>query len=276
MDVDYRLAPVEFLVDRRKGGIAEVLVLITGQQPDAVCLESIEGILDLPETAVYVRWRNDGKETEAAGMVLSHLGAVLVELARKIAGFLDVISIPDAGLSDRQDRGRNPALVHVLERQSRRPLRRGRSSTASGSHHRVDVELGNEMVMHVDPRPGRGRLRSGWRRDPVDGRERPQAQRSRTAGQERSPRRARGQARRLATLAAAEKLASGGIGAHPCLAFIVVWLRQEPTGTADHNRCGRAVPGWANSVRGRWRGVIDVRRMHAHARRTRLGPPTVR
>ena len=223
MDVDYRLAPVEFLIDRRKGGIAEILVLVTGQQPDAVGLEGIEGIFDLPETAVHVWRRNHGKETEAAGMVLSHLGAVFVELARKIARLLDVVSIPDAGLSDRQDRGRNPALVHVLERQGRRPLRRGCSSAASRGHHGVDVELGDEMVMDVDPRPGRGRLRDGGRRDPVDGRQRPQAQRSRTAGQERSPRRARGQTRWLATRTAAEKLASGGIGAHPCLVFIVVY-----------------------------------------------------
>src|SRR4051794_24376900 len=110
MDVDHRLAPVEFLIDRRKGGVAEILVLVTGQQPDAVCLEGVEGILDLPETAVHVWRRNHGKETKAAGMVLSHLGAVFIELARKIPRLLDIISIPDAGLSDRKDEVAIPLL----------------------------------------------------------------------------------------------------------------------------------------------------------------------
>src|SRR4030081_2325204 len=41
MDINPRLAPVELVIDRRKGGVAKILVLVTGQQPDAVGLEGI-------------------------------------------------------------------------------------------------------------------------------------------------------------------------------------------------------------------------------------------
>src|SRR5262249_17623686 len=66
VDIDHGLAPIELLVDRGKRRIAEILVLVTGQQADAVGVERVEGVLDLLEAALRVRRRDDGKKTEAA------------------------------------------------------------------------------------------------------------------------------------------------------------------------------------------------------------------
>src|SRR5262249_56069070 len=113
---------IELVGDRGEGRIAEILVLVTGQQADAVGVERVEGVFDLSEAALRVGWRDHGEQAEAAGMVPYHLGAVLVELARKAARLLDVVSVPDPGLDDREDPARNPALVHLLDRGPGRPF----------------------------------------------------------------------------------------------------------------------------------------------------------
>jgi hypothetical protein len=154
--------------------------------------------------------RDDGKKAEAAGIVPHQLGAVFVELAGKAARFLDVVAVPDPRLGDREDRGRDAALVHLLERGRGRPFRRRRPRAPSRRHHGIDVKLRNEVMMYVDPRLGGNDLRVCGR-DAADRGDRPQAQSGRAGGQKRSPRGAR--AKRLTAPARAEK-SSSGIGGH--------------------------------------------------------------
>ena len=164
MDIDHGLAAVELLIDRGERGIAEILVLVAREQAYAVGLERVAGVFDLLQAALHVRRRNAGKQAEAAGMILDHRGAVLVELPREGAGLLDIVAVPDPGLGDGEAGRGNPALVHVLERQGRRPFRRRSAGAAARRVHGIDVELRDEVMVHVDPRLGgrfgRRRLRA--------------------------------------------------------------------------------------------------------------------
>ena len=101
VDIDHRLAPIQFLVDRGKRGIAEILGLVTGQQADAVRLEHFEGVFDLLEAALHVGWRDDCKQAEPAGVVSHEPRAVLVELTREPARLLDIVSVPHSRLGNR-------------------------------------------------------------------------------------------------------------------------------------------------------------------------------
>src|SRR5438132_3331218 len=95
-------------------------------------------------------------------MISHQPGAIFVELACQTARLLDVISEPDPGLDDREDGGRNSALVRVLERGCWGPSRRRARRASPRRHHGIDVKLRKEMMMHVDA-PGGGTLR-GCRR----------------------------------------------------------------------------------------------------------------
>ena len=164
MHIDHRLAAVELFVDRCEGRIAEIFGAIAREQSDAVSLERVERVFDLLEAAVDVRRRNHGEQAEAAGMIAHRLGAELVEVARKLAGFVHVVAEPDAGLRDRQDRGCDAALVHLLDGQRGRPFRRWPAGAAAGRHQGVDVELRDEVVVHVDARLGAGACALAGRR----------------------------------------------------------------------------------------------------------------
>jgi hypothetical protein len=82
-------------------------------------------------------------------MVLDHLGAVLVAVPREPAGQRNVIVEPRAGLYQRNDRGRDPALVHLVERHLRGPLRR--PAAAAFGRHDVGVNGRDVVVVNVDP-----------------------------------------------------------------------------------------------------------------------------
>ncbi len=215
VNVDHCLAPVELFVDRRKRRIAEILVLIAGEQPDAVGLERVERVFDLLEASLHIRRRDAGEQPEAAGMIFHHGCAVFVKPSGEAACLLHIVAIPDAGLDDGQDRGCDPALVHVLERGRRRPFRWRGAGAAARRHHRIHVERRDEVMMHVDARGGRCARR---RRDLAERRGGAEPERSGAAGEKISPRRAWrgrqcGRELRLAAPAGAKKRVS--LGAHP-------------------------------------------------------------
>src|SRR5262249_52969014 len=112
------------LIDRRERSIAEISALVAGQQADAIRLEGVKGVFDLVEASLHVGRRDDGKQAEAAGMISHQPRAIVVELARQTARLLDIVSEPNPGLDDREDRSRNSALVHLLKRGCREPSRR--------------------------------------------------------------------------------------------------------------------------------------------------------
>src|SRR5262249_47192648 len=154
-----------------------------GKEADTVGFEVIEGVLDLLEAAVDVRRRDGGEQAEAAAVIGSRLGGVLVELATEPARLLDIVAVPHTGLRDRQNGGGDAALVHVLERALRRPLRRRWTGAAARAHHCLDVKRRNEMVVDVDARLRRRRLSESRCR----ARCRADAERCRTGGDEVAP-----------------------------------------------------------------------------------------
>src|SRR5262249_32554521 len=177
----------------------------------------------------------DSEEPEAAGMLLHHRGAVIVELAREVAGFLDIAAEPYSGLDNRQDGGGNAALVHVLERRLRRPCRRPSAGAASCRRHGVGMEFGNEVMMNIDSSLGR---RPDARGDGWGGRK---SQRGRATGQEIPPSRVRG----CAASADAEKRTLYGSGAHPCLAELSLFGALKAR-RMNLSCCLRPMPAWAS------------------------------
>ena len=155
--VDQRLAPVEFGIDRIERRVAEILVAVAREQADAVGLERVEGVFDFLQAAVGVGRRDGGEQAEAAGVVGHHPRAVFVALAPEPARQRHVVGEPGARLHQRDDRGRDSALVHVVERHLRRPSRR--TAAAAPDRHHVGVERRDVVVVDVDPGPGRRRLR---------------------------------------------------------------------------------------------------------------------
>src|SRR5262245_50681570 len=149
MDVDHRLARVEGLVDRREARIPEVLVLVAGEEAYSIGLERFESELDLVEAAFYIRRRDGGEQPVAPRMVLHEPRAILVESAVEASRLLDIVAIPGAGLDYGEDRSRDAAPVHLLERKRGRPRRRGRAGAAPARHHGLDVERRDEVVMDV-------------------------------------------------------------------------------------------------------------------------------
>ena len=145
MHVDHGLAAVELGIDRRERCVAEILAVVACQQADAVGLERVEGVFDFLQAAVGVRRRDRREQAEAAGMIAHELGAVFVDLAAELAGFL-VVAPPGAGLDLRQHRRADAALVHVVERHLHRPFRRAGLVLAE----RLAMLRRQEMVMDVD------------------------------------------------------------------------------------------------------------------------------
>jgi hypothetical protein len=79
------------------------------------------------------------------------LRSVLVALAGKGSGLRNIAQ-PDAALYDGKDRGGDAVLVHLLERQVRRPFwEAGRFYAAPGSLRRAGRK---EVVMKIDPLAG--------------------------------------------------------------------------------------------------------------------------
>ena len=155
MDIDHGLAAVELGIDRLERRIAKIFVAVAREQPDAVGLERIEDVFDLLQAALRVGRRDRCEQAEAAGVVLDHLGAILVAIPGEPARQRDIIVEPCARLHERDDRGRDPALVHLVERHLRGPLRR--PAAAALGRHDVGVNGRDVMVMDVDPGFGRGR-----------------------------------------------------------------------------------------------------------------------
>ena len=204
MHVDHRLAPVELVEHRHEGRVAEILVLVAGEQPDAVGLQRVERVLDLLEAAVRVGQRDRGKQAEPALVVAHHAGAVVVDLARELAGRLGLAE-PDAGLHRGDDRGLHAALVHVVERLLHRPV-----GQAAGADllKRLPLHRGEIVVMHVDARLCGLRARRLARRAGAE------PERRDAAGQEIAPAHPGGGRRRIAVAAeaAGEPAREGGHG----------------------------------------------------------------
>ena len=179
MGVDHRLAAVELLEHRQEGRIAEILVAVAGPQRDPLRLEHVQAIFDLAQAAFGVGQRNDRERAEAALVVALQIGRVFVAGARQAAGLLVLLAEPHARIEDRDHRGVDAGLVHVVERHGDRPF--GRRALVGDQG--LGLDRRDDVVVDVDPaRLGRrlrrgGRLREAggaptWRRSPVRSRRR--------------------------------------------------------------------------------------------------------
>ena len=160
MGVDHRLATVELFHDRRERRVAQELALVVGHHADAVHLQRVESICDLAQAAFDVRHRHDSEQAEAARVVRDHLGAEVVALVGERAGGV-VVAEEHARLADRQDRGRDAALVHVVDRLCDRPSHQRLLAGAPAGDLRDEAGRG-EVMMGVDAERllGGGRLRA--------------------------------------------------------------------------------------------------------------------
>src|SRR5262249_56649822 len=112
--VEYGLAAVKLLEHRRKERIAEEFVVVIGPKIDAVGLERVEGVFDLPERAVNVGKRKIGEIAEASGMIGAQPRGKLVGEARELP-CLGMVAQLEIRNRDRGHRERNSAPVHVLD-----------------------------------------------------------------------------------------------------------------------------------------------------------------
>jgi hypothetical protein len=179
MGVHDRLAPVQLLEHRREIGMAEVLPVVAHDEVDAVGLQRVHRVLDLPQAALDVGQGQGGEEPEAAGVVARERRRVLVRDPRQPAGERDVAQ-PRIGIDEGGHRGRDAALVHVLERALDRPRR----VAAHALLERGGVGGRRDVVVHVYA----SRRRSGFHRRAA-GKKRARAQRG-DAPEESPPSRA--------------------------------------------------------------------------------------
>ncbi len=121
------LAPVEFFEDRQKSWIAQPhrggAVAIAGQKANAVRIEHVECILDLPQGAFGIGKWHYREQTKTSAMVSSEVSGVFVAQPRHAASSLRV-SEPNSRQREREDRGCNVLSVHRIERFLRLPLKR--------------------------------------------------------------------------------------------------------------------------------------------------------
>src|SRR5262249_6899636 len=76
VDVNDGLATVELFINRGKRRIAEIFVLIAGQQADPIRLERVQGVFDLLEASLHVEWGDDGEQAEPAGVISYELSGI--------------------------------------------------------------------------------------------------------------------------------------------------------------------------------------------------------
>src|SRR5215831_6551704 len=165
MEEGCRLATVQLGEHRRKRCVARPRRAggghVTRHNGYAICVERVEGIIDLAQSRVCIGQRQRSEQAEAARMVAHQLGGVLVAFAGETFGFFD-ISEPWTRRRNRKNPGRDAIAVHRFDRARLRPAfeRRaqgGRSALPQrGMALRVEEGRRKVMMMQIDP-PGRSR-----------------------------------------------------------------------------------------------------------------------
>src|ERR1019366_7528201 len=168
MDKDHRFAPVELIEHRLEYRIPQpVMRLIARKYTHTVGMERVECVLDLVETGINNRKRQQGEQSEAALIVRHHLRGVLVHVVTQKARFFR-ISEPCAGRSDRENSSSCVVLVHVLNNFGRRialPMIQVRNTRNAETGkpviyfglYRLGVGRRSEVMMVVDDAPLAGR-----------------------------------------------------------------------------------------------------------------------
>src|SRR5215470_19137610 len=94
MEEGCRLAAVQCGEHRRKRYVARPRRTgggrVTRHDGYAICVERVEGIIDLAQRRVWIGQRQRREQAKAARMVAHHLGGVLIALADETLGFFDV------------------------------------------------------------------------------------------------------------------------------------------------------------------------------------------
>ena len=189
--INHRLAAVELFHHRVEGRVSEPFVAVARHQADAVGAQRVEGVADFLQAAVDVGQRERSEDAEAARMIACQCGCVVVAFAREPARRIAVAE-PHARRGDRRDGGRDPRLVHVVERLLHAPALQRRLVDAARDQLLV-IGRRRDVVMNVDDAGRRRRLC----KDPC--RRNAQAERRDAAGKEIPPaRRALRQHRRAA------------------------------------------------------------------------------
>ena len=156
MEEDRRLAPVQFVEDGRERGIARPLVLVVGLQLEPVGVQRARGMVDLLQTQIDMRQRQQREHAEAAGMSRHKPCRELVALARERMRALRLVRAHDHG-RDRGDGGADAVPVHRLERHGGRPIRHHLEIHGVARHALAllgEPTRRDDVVVHVDAMHG--------------------------------------------------------------------------------------------------------------------------
>ena len=127
------LAAIQFLEGGRERWVAQPFVPVAGHQRDSVGLQRVERVFDFLQAGVLVRQGQRRQMPEAARMILHHFRGEFVVFVHQRSRRV-VIAQDHAAHRNRQQPGRNSALVHFLHGHVGRPAaqRRIRTRISSG------------------------------------------------------------------------------------------------------------------------------------------------
>ena len=147
---------IELLEYRIEDRIAQPLPAVDGEQAETVCLERIEGVLELFQARVDVGQRKRGHEAEPSGVVRREPRCIFVTFPGEANGRGGIIE----RIARRRDRAHargHAALVHLLESLGRRPGRL--TACATSGAERLQQSRRYDVMVDVDPAGKRARGR---------------------------------------------------------------------------------------------------------------------
>lgn len=90
MDEDGGLSLVEGFEHRFQDGVAQIHAVCVGHDCDAICIQSVKGVLNLPQAPLDIREGQRGPEPKLARASLLEVGGELVAPPREVPPQLDV------------------------------------------------------------------------------------------------------------------------------------------------------------------------------------------
>ena len=151
MRIDNRIPPIQFIEDRIECFVTEPLVVVAGQERNAIDLQRVVGIFDFLERALDVRHRQRCEKSVPAFEISNHLRrGIFVQLASRFARFLHIAE-PDSRRCRRKHGGCHTRLVHLVDVSLRRVISKVIDSDRIVLHQQIKISRRGIMLMDVDP-----------------------------------------------------------------------------------------------------------------------------
>ena len=147
VNVDQRLAPIQFLINGRESRVTEPYVSVVGKERDAVRFQSVERILGFVEGALGVRERNRGETSEAPWMIRDQFRGRLVAASRDFSYLVD-FSEGESWSREGQKGNGCPRLVHIFQIFRQAPLIRVEAHVVRPLEGIINIRL--EVMMNID------------------------------------------------------------------------------------------------------------------------------